>query len=1472
RTNWVDRVLLSDDGALDAGDLELARVNHNGVLGVGANYAAVTTASLPNGIEGPYHVFVVTDLHNNVFEFNFEGNNTGRTVAPIDVTRRPDPDLVVTALTIPTDGQPGQAIDIDYTVQNTGPGEARGPWVDRVYLSADGSLTGATLLATVTRDENIAGLVGNYDESVPITLPVVADGSYRVVVVTDQADAVFEGLPGSPAETNNARVSDGALTIGHPDLQAQITSAPASVVSGQPISIGWNTLNAGSAATLGAWVDRVYLSLDSDFDPGVDRLIGEVSQPGPLAPATSTSVNLEALVPIDVSGPRFLLVVTDAADDINEVGEEDNNVNGAPIDVTLAPFADLEVSNIRGPPLSVGDPVEVTLDWTLTNLGTGTGTVEAWTERVFASTDDVFGDGDDRLLAEVTHTGFIAPGTSVERSHTFLLPPAFEGRFVLYVQTDADNEVFENGFESNNVARLDGDFDVVKIPYADLVVESVVADPAGASGQPLSVSWRVRNNPANAIGSTNSSAWNDRVRLATNPDGSGVIANFGFFTHVGALGVDGFYDRAVEVTLPHGLTGTYYLVVETGGPFEFVFTGNNTNVSNAFEVTLTPPPDLTVSDIVVPDNAVTSGSAIDVFWTVRNEGPGVATGSWTDRLRLVEVGGGGKVISLGAFTYISEPTGLQAGTTYTRQERFTLPVNTSGVFRAEVTTNANNALFELGVTANNTVLDDATLEIQLLPRPDLQVQQIIAPAEASAGGTVQLDFIVINQGTVETTTPRWKDNVYLSLDNLITGDDVLIGSLDNGSALQPGEQYRSRTDSLLIPRRFRGPVFLIVRTDNNNRVDEFPNDNNNTLAVEIDILPLPPSDLVLSDVVAPDQVFDGSTIQVSYKVTNLGAGETDRDAWTETLWLTRDKNRPSPLPPVDNQPQDFLLSTFTHTGSLMVGESYTVTRSVRLPSNITGQFFITPWTDSTDIVLEDTFDVNINPDDPNELDNNNYKARPITILLTPPPDLIVEQVDPQAVGFGGEAFTTTWTVRNIGQGPTQQSQWADKVYLSKTPDLTGPNLHLGNVTHTGVLEVDQAYTASATFNLTPAAAGQYVIVVTGAGVFEGPLDDNNDNLGPTDVTNRPADFIVTDVDTPSVSFSGEPATIGYTVRNIGPRVWDGTRYWKDEVWISPDPTFIRGRATLLGTVTHSNSGGFDTGESYTTSSTFTLPRGIGGQYYIYVFTNIDGSDRDATGSNDFSRDSFVRRAFETRGNNEGSAPIPVTYREPDLVVTNLTTPAGPPTAGESITVDWTVTNLGTRRTREGAWYDRVYLSNDPSLDFSDQFLGGALHLGHLDIGAAYTRSATVSLPDDVEGDFYLLVFTDSSITGPPPPGGPWVGFEYGINTTFARVPEYQDEGNNITAEPMTVRHQRRRRPHLQQDATLGRPDLPIARPFPRPRRRPIPCHQRPHRRPPARRELYRHAHPPRPHQPHRPLLRHGHHRPRPQKPTGRQGV
>ena len=92
---------------------------------------------------------------------------------------------------------------------------------------------------------------------------------------------------------------------------------------------------------------------------------------------------------------------------------------------------------------------------------------------------------------------------------------------------------------------------------------------------------------------------------------------------------------------------------------------------------------------------------------------------------------------------------------------------------------------------------------------------------------------------------------------------------------------------------------------------------------------------------------------------------------------------------------------YRYTGQkeyLDVGEFYEGTITGQIPEHVSGVYHAMVYADAWDQVFELTFDVNINPDDPNVLDNNNFKAAasPLNVLYTPPADLEVTHVDAPA--------------------------------------------------------------------------------------------------------------------------------------------------------------------------------------------------------------------------------------------------------------------------------------------------------------------------------------------------------------------------------------------------------------------------------------------------------------------------------------------
>jgi hypothetical protein len=88
---------------------------------------------------------------------------------------------------------------------------------------------------------------------------------------------------------------------------------------------------------------------------------------------------------------------------------------------------------------------------------------------------------------------------------------------------------------------------------------------------------------------------------------------------------------------------------------------------------------------------------------------------------------------------------------------------------------------------------------------------------------------------------------------------------------------------------------------------------------------------------------------------------------------------------------------------------------------------------------------------------------------------------------------------------------------------------------------------------------------------------------------------------------------------------------------------------------------------------------------------------------------------------------------------------GPFLSGQPVTFDYTVTNVGSQPTNTGNWSDKVVLSlNTIFGDADDLTLGVFPHTGVLEPGEFYTAIQTVNLPDGIQGDFYLLVETDTT--------------------------------------------------------------------------------------------------------------------------------
>src|SRR5262249_814031 len=186
------------------------------------------------------------------------------------------------------------------------------------------------------------------------------------------------------------------------------------------------------------------------------------------------------------------------------------------------------------------------------------------------------------------------------------------------------------------------------------------------------------------------------------------------------------------------------------------------------------------------------------------------------------------------------------------------------------------------------------------------------------------------------------------------------------------------------------------------------------------------------------------------------------------------------------------------------------------------------------------------------------------------PDLVVTSVVAPGSAVGGTPLHVSWTVENSSIGLAAPGGWVDRIYLSTAPDPRtqgAQSFVMGELAHSDTLAPSSRYTQSLDLTLTPSAIGSYIVVITDDTNNVDPRPDNHvhelteaNNLfaAPSQVTPVPANLVVTNVVIPAVNYSGETTHIHYTVTNEGSfPVWAGTKYWKDFLWLSTDPSFIR---------------------------------------------------------------------------------------------------------------------------------------------------------------------------------------------------------------------------------------------------------------------------------------------------------------------------
>ncbi len=536
----VTKFYLSSNSSLDASDVLIGSRNVP-PLGAGTSSSASTTVTIPQQTAtGSWYLIAKADADGAVPE-TYETNNSSYRTIQIGA------DLVISAMTVPGTGSPGQSAAVSDTTKNQG-GSAAGASVTKFYLSSNSALDVSDILIG-SRDVPALGGGASSTASTTVTIPEgTATGLWYIIAKADADAAVSETF-----ESNNS--SFRTIRIGA-DLVISAMTVPATASAGQSVAVSDTTKNQGGGGA-GTSVTKFYLSSNSALD-ATDLLIGSRDVPALGAGTSITASTVVAIPPQTGTGTWYVIAKADADSAVTETSET-NNISFRTIQIG----ADLLVSAMTVPGTAgAGQSISVT-DTTRNQGGAG---AEATVTKFYLSSNSAL-DVSDVLIGS-RDVPALGAGTSSTVSTTVTIPAGTStGLWYLIAKADAEDGVSET-FETNNTS-----YRTIQIG-PDLAISSLSIPSAAIAGQSISMTDTTRNQ-----GGGGADASVTRFYLSSNStlDASDVLIGS---RDVPALGGGTSSTASTTVTIPPETAARvwYIIAVADGGSVvRETSENNNTN-------------------------------------------------------------------------------------------------------------------------------------------------------------------------------------------------------------------------------------------------------------------------------------------------------------------------------------------------------------------------------------------------------------------------------------------------------------------------------------------------------------------------------------------------------------------------------------------------------------------------------------------------------------------------------------------------------------------------------------------------------------------------------------------------------------------------------------------------------------------------------------------------------------------------------
>lgn len=1019
----------------------------------------------------------------------------------------------------------------------------------------------------------------------------------------------------------------------------------------------------------------------------------------------------------------------------------------------------------------------LTVKWKIRNDGRGSTGDASWKDYIWLVPNISAGTSmtGSKLLKSVDNVTALASGESYENTVNVTLEERIYGNYDLVVTSNMygatnidftkaggsapvpyDPENAEYGFltakgnasyvtveEENEYDGVSDNFFYKRIniqvpPLADIQVPRVVAvvdnsDPdltpspinsaglasssAFYSGKKIKVTATIANNGGADVSGT---SINNVLYISSTPElGSGKSLRLSSHSMDLTVKAGESVTDEFTATIPYDWYGDTYFIVDADvndAVYELANTANNSGVSDLINTLLTPGADFEPYNLNAPYR-ISSGMKFDVSYSVRNIGPGVPfANTWKDKVYISSKNTGlddsakltGQFTQKGYYKIASSDYQYE-GDSYSATRSVSVSGLQPGTYYLYIKVDADNAVLEYDGENNNVIMSKAIT----LADPDLTAEIIsISEETLSTDSKVAVTWKLKNIGTADIQNATVKDGFYAS-SSTNGANAISLGTATNTVSVVAGGEKTFRTN-ITIPKNssLNGTRYVYVKTNIDNALTESSTANNSSASVAKQFIyaedpttvKVNGTNLTVSALSVATTTTPGASLTLSYNIKNTGSLAIDKDVKQE-IFISKSSTFDSSAKALS------VTGTLPIINGLLSEASATANINVSIPSDIKGgQYYIFVVINNDRSLAEKKYD-------------DNQVKSPVYINGNLP-NLTTSNLRVPATVMTSEKTEISWTLSNVGTWDAEDAVCA--VYLSSDATLSSNDQQLASV-RSGKLAKNGTANMKANIELEDNVVGaRYIIVKANTSdAEEGTTDDNIVSQQFTAKQSPLPDLVISDLSTEGTLRGGQSVTVKAKVTNNGDSETHADK-WTEVFYLSEGYTLDVSKAIKLGSKTHVGTLAKD--GSYDIKADFIVPSSAKG-YYV-LFAVADGTN-----------------TLTEKGKDNNQTKVAVYVEDPsdtpaDLTVTKMSVPSRI-MAGEAITLSYNIANQGEYAAK-GKLRDVLYMSKDNKWDENDTMIGVVNGDVNIDPATEITRTVTGRITNMPEGDYYLIVRTNST--------------------------------------------------------------------------------------------------------------------------------